>query len=149
MAPRYQRLRAHLYMHRHIDTHFWSLSRPLVLVAPLPPPGHSSLLLRPLHSPSVPKAKAGGTLSPGCRAPSEHILRATGSSLLSSFHSMKPLNPGRTVCGTLGVPTVGSSCSFQPRLPPPPRLPEGRFRSKGCGHREDQRRSFHSPKRTS
>lgn len=71
MAPRYQRLRAHLYMHRHIDTHFWSLSRPLVLVAPLPPPGHSSLLLRPLHSPSVPKAKAGGTLSPGCRAPSE------------------------------------------------------------------------------
>lgn len=48
------------------------------------------------------------------RAPSEHILRASESFLLSSFHSMKLLNPGRTVCGTLGVSTVGSSCSFQP-----------------------------------
>lgn len=43
------------------------------------PLGHSSLLHCPLHSPSMPKAKAGGTLGPGCRALPEHILRAKGA----------------------------------------------------------------------
>lgn len=45
------------------------------------------------------------------------ILRATWSVLFPSFHSMKSLVPGRTVCGTLGVPTVGL---FQPGSTPTP-----------------------------
>lgn len=64
MVPRYQHLHAHLSMHRLIDT----LPVPLktfCACGSLPPPDHSSLLPCPLHSPSVPKAKAGGTLGPG------------------------------------------------------------------------------------
>lgn len=52
----------------HAQAHRHTLLVPLktsCACGSLPPPDHSSLLPCALHSPSVPKAKAGGTLGPG------------------------------------------------------------------------------------